>query len=76
MKYIHKRTGEAISKRTYDILPYSAKSYYMMSDDDDGDFLTSAVIGAVTDSALLGGLLGGDIVGGIVGDLFDGDLFD
>lgn len=41
------------------------------------DFITSAVIGAVTDSALLGGLIGGDLVGGIVGDLLNGgDLFD
>lgn len=44
--------------------------------DEDCSFLVSAAIGAVTDSALLGGLLGGDIVGGVVGDLLDGDLFD
>ena len=44
--------------------------------DDDNSFLVSAIIGAATDSALLGGLLGGDITGGIVGDLLDGDLFD
>lgn len=45
-------------------------------DDDGTSFLTSLVIGAVTDSAILGGLLGGDIVGGIVGDMMDGDLID
>jgi len=44
--------------------------------DEDNSFLISAVIGATTDSALLGGLLGGDMLGGIVGDMFDGDLFD
>lgn len=44
--------------------------------DEDDSFLVSMVIGAVTDSALLGGLLGGDIGGGILGDLLDGDLFD
>lgn len=43
---------------------------------DDDDFLMSVIIGAATDSVLLGGLLGGDIVGGMVGDLLDGDLFD
>lgn len=44
--------------------------------DDSGDFLTSAVIGAVTDNAIVGGLLGGDMLGGIIGDIFsDGDLF-
>ena len=42
----------------------------------EASFLVSAAIGAVTDSALLGGLLGGDIVGGVVGDILDGDLFD
>lgn len=43
---------------------------------DDGDFLTSAVIGYATDNALIGGLLGGDLLGGIVGSVLkDGDLF-
>lgn len=45
--------------------------------DDSGDFLFSAVIGAATDSAILGTVLGGSITGAILGDvLFDGDLFD
>lgn len=48
----------------------------LLNVDEDDSFLTSAVIGAATDSALLGGLLGGDIIGGVVGDLLDGDLFD
>jgi len=43
---------------------------------DDDDFLISAAIGAVTDSALLGGLLGGNMAGGLLGDVLDGDLFD
>lgn len=43
---------------------------------EDDSFLVSAIIGNVTDSALLAGLLGGDIVGGIIGDVLDGDLFD
>lgn len=44
--------------------------------DEDDSFLVSTIIGAATDSALLGGLLGGDLTGGVVGDLLDGDLFD
>lgn len=44
--------------------------------DDGGNFLLSAAVGAVTDSAILGGLIGGDIVGGILGDMLDGDLMD
>lgn len=43
---------------------------------EDGSFFVSAAIGAMTDSALLGGAIGGDLLGGIVGDLLDGDLFD
>ncbi len=42
----------------------------------DGNFLMSAAIDAVTDSALLGGLIGGSFTGAIVGDMLDGDLFD
>lgn len=42
---------------------------------DSGDFLTSFVIGAMTDSSLLGGIIGGDIVGGMLGDMMDGELF-
>lgn len=44
--------------------------------DDGGNFVASVVIGAVTDSAIIGGLLGGDMMGGVVGDLLDGDLMD
>jgi hypothetical protein len=44
--------------------------------DEDDSFLVSAIIGVVTDSALLGGLLGGSLLGGAAGDLLDGDLFD
>lgn len=44
--------------------------------DEDDSFLISVIIGAATDSALLGGILGGDMLGGIAGDLLDGDLFD
>lgn len=41
-----------------------------------GDMLTSGIIGAVTDNALLGGLLGGSIIGGVLGDVLgDGELF-
>ena len=40
----------------------------------EGDLLTSIIIGAVTDSALLGGFLGGSFLGGAIGDTLDGDL--
>ncbi len=45
-------------------------------DDDGTSFLTSLIIGGITDSAILGGLLGGDMLGGIIGDMMDGDLMD
>ena len=40
------------------------------------EFAASAVIGAVTESTILGGLLGGSIVGAMLGDMLDGDLSD
>ncbi len=44
---------------------------------EDNSFLVSTIIGAATDSALLGGLLGGDMLGGVIGDIMNGgDLFD
>jgi hypothetical protein len=43
---------------------------------EDNSFIVSAVIGAATDSTLLGGIIGGDIAGGLLGDILDGDLFD
>lgn len=48
----------------------------LLSVDEGDSFLVSTLIGAASDSALLGGLLGGDLLGGVVGDLLDGDLFD
>lgn len=55
---------------------YCKEKGFLNIEDDGSSFLVSAIIGAATDSALLGGLLGGDIVGGALGDLLDGDLFD
>jgi hypothetical protein len=69
------KTGAVISSSTY----YSLSSYERNNYgeiDSSGDFLTSAVIGALTGSAIIGGIVGGSIEGGIVGDLLDGDLFD
>lgn len=82
--YRHMRTGRVITEYDYRRLPsYEQREYsYQGSSssrerDTTGDFITSAAIGAATDSALIGGLLGGDIAGGIVGDLLNGgDLFD
>lgn len=48
----------------------------LLNVDEDNSFITSAIIGAATDSAIIGGLLGGDMLGGMAGDLLDGDLFD
>lgn len=44
--------------------------------DTSSDFLLSAGIAAVTDSALLGAALGGDIGGAILGDLFNDSSSD
>lgn len=82
--YKHMRTGRVITESEYrGLLSYEQREYsYNGSSssrerDTTGDFLTSAAIGAATDSALLGGILGGDMAGGIVGDLLSGDgLFD
>lgn len=43
---------------------------------DDDDFLTSFVVAAATDSALVGVAAGGDIAGALLGDALDGDIFD
>ena len=37
-----------------------------------GDFLISAAVAAVTDSALLGWFVGGSLIGGLLGDGVDG----
>lgn len=69
-----KYCGEQVSKLdSYHECPKKG----LLNIDRDDSFLVSAIIGGVTDSALLGGLLGGSLIGGVVGDLFgDGDLFD
>ena len=78
--YIHKSSGARISQSTYNGLSYLDKLNFIPESSNrsssNGDFLTSAVIGAATGSALLGGLLGGDMLGGILGDSLDGDLWD
>ena len=43
---------------------------------DNDAFITSAVVGAVTDSTILGALVGGSVLGAVAGDLLDSDLFD
>lgn len=65
--------GEQVSssQRTH-----NCKKKGLLNVDEDDSFLISTIIGAATDSALLGGLLGGDMLGGVVGDILDGDLFD
>ncbi len=68
-----KHCNEYVSARASS---HNCKKVGLLEIDEDDSFLVSAAIGAVTDSAFLGGLLGGDMMGGIVGDLLDGDLFD
>ncbi len=48
-------------------------AYRQVSYEDDGDFFTSFVVGAVTDSTLIGGLVGGDFIGAAIGDALFGD---
>lgn len=44
-----------------------------VSGDDDSSFLLSAVVGAATDSTILGYAVGGDLLGGLIGDSFFGN---
>ncbi len=79
MNYINKKTGARISSSDYNRLSYSDRSNYMessSSSSSSGDFGLSMIVGAATDSALLGGLIGGDMIGGMLGDMMDGDLMD
>lgn len=73
--YVNRYTGRKISEHEYSGLSTYEKEKYSY-ESNNSNFITSALIGTVTDSALLGGLLGGDIVGGVVGDMLDGDLLD
>lgn len=42
-------------------------------EDEDGDFFTSLVVAAATDSTTLGLMAGGDLSGAIIGDVLAGD---
>ncbi len=42
-------------------------------DTDDGDFLTSALVGAATNSTLIGTAVGGSLVGAMIGDMLVDD---
>jgi hypothetical protein len=81
--YKNRYTNRLITETEYyNLFPSERGDYERISihdvpqRDSGGDFMTSAVIGAVTDSAFLGGFIGGDMLGGIVGDIIDGDLGD
>ena len=50
----------------YDPLPYRAYNDSVVLD-DGSDFIASAVIGAITDNAILGGAIGGSYAGGMIG---------
>lgn len=48
-----------------------------LSDKEFDEFLISGIVGAVTDSTVLGTLVGGSLLGGALGSLLgDGDIFD
>lgn len=53
--------------------PYEDSYNEHRSNKKEGDFLTSAVVAGVTDSAILGSVIGGDITGAVIGDVFFGD---
>jgi hypothetical protein len=55
---------------------HNCRKVGLLNVQEDNSFLVSAIIGAATDSAIMGGLLGGDMLGGMIGDLLDGDLMD
>lgn len=40
---------------------------------EDGDFVLSAVVGAVTNSTVIGTIVGGNLLGGLLGDIIGGD---
>lgn len=69
-KYCEKRVSSDATTH------YCSKKKGLLDIDEDDSFLVSTIIGAATDSAILGGLLGGDFTGGFLGDILDGDLFD
>ena len=71
----HKETGSIISLSTFQSLPSYEKGYYGEVN-EQGDFLTSLIVGAATDSFLLGGLIGGSMLGGLLGDSLGDSLFD
>ncbi len=64
-----KHCSESISRND---ITHNCTKKGLLNIDEDDSFLVSAIIGSVTDSALLGG----DMLGGILGDVLDGDLFD
>lgn len=80
--YVNKRSNKKITDKQYRALPSTERRNWKWIHPNDEssyesfDFLTSAAIAYLTDSAMLGGLLGGDFTGGFVGDMLDGDLFD
>lgn len=78
-KYRNKNSGVLVSEREYNNMSYSEQQNYRRTDSSNNssrDFLTSTVVGAITDSAILGTVIGGSITGAILGDVLDGDLFD
>ena len=63
-------------------MPYINGKYYTQKELDEikrqqesnetEEFLTSAVVGAVTGSSIVGGIVGGSFTGGLLGDILEG----
>ena len=85
MFWKHKDKEEVIKPECFDKLPEHRKVMYVQtkqqpthyveevdrtSADDDG-FITSMIIGAATDSTLLGAAIGGNVAGAMIGDMLN-----
>lgn len=76
-KYRNKSSGVLITDYEYYKMSYSEQqNYRKVEENSSEDFLTSAVVSAVTDSAIVGTIVGGSITGALLGDILDGDLMD
>lgn len=55
---------------------HHCKKKGLLNIDEDDSFLVSAIIGAATDSTLLGGILGGSFLGSMLGNILDDSIDD
>lgn len=76
VNYKNQLTGEVISEKCYNKLPYHKRIYFHVTLDsithnvtqnESGDFILSFIAAEVTGSELIGFVVGGDIVGAFLG---------